>query len=502
MKKRISIYAVTLLFVSLIISGCTKSWLDINKDPNNPEDATMELLFPAGVVSVASQAGGYYNLVGGFWAQYWTQSNASNQYKAIDQYSIDQSDFNANWREMYVGGLSDLQLTIDKATAEKNSTYFLMATVMQAYAWQVMTDFHGSIPYFEAFQGDTENRNTSPAYDTQELIYTDLIARIDKALDVEEYTELSELQASQDFLFQGNVTKWIQFANTLKLKMYLRLVDIKPTVAEAGIKKLYENGGNFLSEDAYLNVFIDEKNKDNPLFGSDKRNLNVASNLRVSSTIYRYLFVNNDPRRTTIMTSTTATTVSMPQGGFNLTTALMNPTTCIVFKLAATDPVYFISEVESYLMQAEAIIRGWGTGDAKALYELAIEVDFVRRELAGQESTLIATGGVYEYPVDGSFDQKLKSIIMAKWVAFMGKQCLEAFFEHNRTGYPEVSTIPAWIGSAANQDYNGGAFTYSMAGVTDGKFPKRMIYPQSEVNLNKKMPGVVAITERVWWDVK
>ena len=72
-------------------------------DEEIAEGATVELIFPAGVVSIASQTGGYYNLIGGFWAQYWSQSNAANQYKHIDQYQIQSGDFNRQWREIYAG---------------------------------------------------------------------------------------------------------------------------------------------------------------------------------------------------------------------------------------------------------------------------------------------------------------------------------------------------------------------------------------------------------------
>jgi hypothetical protein len=498
MKNKISIFSIILVLGVFVVAGCSKSWLDINNDPNNSADATMELLFPSGVASVATTTGGYYNLAGGFWSQYWTQSNAANQYKYIDQYGISASDFNNIWQEMYVGALSDLQLTIEKAKVAENTSFLLMATVMQAYAWQFMTDFHGDIPYFEAFQGDAEVRNLSPKFDTQEAIYTDLLARLNEVLNVEEFTELTTDQAAQDMVFGGDIDQWIRFANTLKLKMYLRLAYKQPAVAQAGIQSLYSNGAEFLSTDAFLNCFIDVETKDNPLYAADKRNLNVGTNLRISSTIFRYFETNADPRLSGIIASNV---VPMPQGGFVLTSAQMDPTTVAVFRLNATEPVYFISEVESYLLQAEAIERGWGTGDAKTLYDMAISADFARRGLGGGESGLIGAGGAYEYPTSGTFDEKLEAIIMAKWAAFTGKQCAESFFEQCRTGYPKVSTVPAWLNGAVNADYHGGALTYSLGGITGGLFPKRMVYPQDEANLNTNYPGNVAVTVPVWWDV-
>jgi hypothetical protein len=190
----------------------------------------------------------------------------------------------------------------------------------------------------------------------------------------------------------------------------------------------------------------------------------------------------------------------MPQGGFNIPSTELDPPTVTVFAQRATDPVWFISDVESYLLQAEAIARGWGSGDDKAMYDMAVSLEFARKGLAGQEAAFLAAGGAYEYPSGGTFDQKLETIIMAKWAAFAGSQCTEAFFETNRTGYPKVSSEKPWKDGAYNPVYIGGLLSYSLEGTTNGVFPARMIYPQNEVNLNKNFPGQTKITDKVWWD--
>jgi hypothetical protein len=189
----------------------------------------------------------------------------------------------------------------------------------------------------------------------------------------------------------------------------------------------------------------------------------------------------------------------MPQGGFNIPTAKLNQTTVVTFKLTAVDPVYFISNVESNLLQAEAVIRGWGSGDAKALYDQALKLDFARKGVS--IGGLIDPDGVYEFDNSAPFEKKLETIIMAKWAAFAGSQGIEAFFETNRTGYPKVSSEPTWKNDAFNNAYVSG-LTYSLEGVTGGKFPKRMIYPQDEVNLNSNFPGQTKLTDKVWWDKK
>jgi hypothetical protein len=373
-----------------------------------------------------------------------------------------------------------------------------MSTVMQAYAWTVMVDFYDKIPYFEAFKGATD-QNFSPVYNNGDAIYADLIARIDAAL-ANESTELTDAQANSDFLFGGDYDSWVQFANTLKLKMYLRMAYADPSGAQAGVEQLYADGVTFLNQDAALKIFINEENKDNPLYASNIRKLNVATNLRVSTTIYRYFQASSDPRIGSVVGSQTN---PMPQGGFNLPTIEMDPTTVCIYKQSPTDPVYFISYVESLLLQAEAVARGWGTGDDQSLYNSAVLADFSRKGYNG--ASFITTGGSYEYPVSGTFDEKLESIMMAKWAAFSGtSQMIESFFETNRCGFPTVGTESAWdaVAGIYNAAYVPGTFMYSMEGTTSGAFPKRMIYPQDEINLNANVPAQTEITDKVWWDKK
>ncbi|MCK9206977.1 MAG: SusD/RagB family nutrient-binding outer membrane lipoprotein [Salinivirgaceae bacterium] len=495
MKKIKILYAV-LLSIALLFTGCTKDWLDVNDDPNKTTVATPELTFPSGVMALAANVGGYYNLIGGFWSQYWSQSNSANQYKFLDQYQVQSGDFNTEWREMYAASLSDLNYTIVEAEKLGNNSYLLMATVMQVYGYQLMVDLYGDVPYFDALQGDADVQNFNPAFDDGQAVYDDLMARLDAALALVP-TQLTEAQENADLIFGGDMDEWVKLGNTLKLKMYMRQMYVRPSLAQTGIEALYNSGAEFIAQDAAITSYINQEYKDNPLYASNVRKLNVGTNLRVSATLFRYLEGNSDPRIDHYVGSGTN---PMPQGGFNIPTPQLDPTTVCVFAQSATDPVYFISEIESYLLQAEAIAAGWGTGDDKALYDAAITASFAR--YGEGASSFIAAGGAYEYPTAGTFEQKQEAIMMAKWVAFAGSQSIEMFFETNRTHYPTVSNVPSWAAGAYNDSYVGGQLTYSLEGLTGGDFPNRLIYPQDEVNLNTNFPGQTKVTDKIWWDTK
>lgn len=507
-KEFIKILSIGLLITTLV--SCS-DWLDVNTDPNNPSEASMELVFPVGTFEVATNVGGYYNLVGGMWSQYYTQSNAANQYKYIDGYYINADDFQMQWREMYAGALSDLTYVKTKAEEAENWSMYLMATTMEVYAWQVMVDLYDQIPYSEALKGDAGAFN--PKFENGKEIYADLIVKLETALAKDLSSPSSVLttaQKKQDQVFAGDVSSWVQFANTLKLKLYLRQMYADPAVAEAGIRKLYADGAQFLNKHAMLDIFIDEKDKNNPLYSSNVTNLNVGTNLRASSTLYNFLEDKADARYASLIDKAPngSKGVPLPQGGFEINSTVLDPVTISVFKLSPTTPVYFFTEAESYFMQAEVVAKGWGTGDAKALYDNGVLAAYDRLGLDG--STYIAAGGVYEYPATGSFEEQQEAIMMQKWVSMAGIQGLESFLETNRTHYPSVSTVAAWNGTAfggsLNAEYKGGKLVYSMAGVSEGKkFPKRLLIPQDERAANTNMPADLKakkVTDKVWWDTK
>jgi len=492
-----------ILSILALFAGCGKDWLDVNISPNDAATAAPENVLPAGVMSTATVVGGYYNLLGGFWSQYYTQGNSSNQYKYIDGYGMLNTEFERQFGELYNGALMDLKYVKQEAAKEENWAYYLMATVTECYSWQVLVDLYGEIPFNEALQGVT---NLNPHYDNAELVYDSLIVRLDYALG-KTMNVLTADQQVRDLMFQGNVAKWIQYANTLKLKIYMRQMYIRPAVAQAGIAQLYADGVQFLNSDAYLNIYVNAMNKDNPLYASDKRGLNTTANIRVSATIFKYFESRLDPRLAKIAEG--GGKVPLPQGGYDIGADKIQATTVSLSILAPTDAVYMISLAESYFLQAEAVAMGWGTGNDKALYDLGVTAAFNKWGL--NASTFIAAGGVYDYSTAVTFEQKQERIIMAKWASMVRSQGLESFFETNRTHYPKPATLlnaKLWNAntfSPTDPDYvawQGGEMLFSLAGTTGGLFPKRLLFPATERQRNPNTPAEKPIVAKVWWDVK
>lgn len=476
--KKISILILTLS----ILSACSDDKFDINRNPDNlsPENITLPVELPAGIAGIAGAQGTYYALFGGFWSQYFTQSNTASQYNKIDSYSVGTNDYNSGWTAMY-DALGDIRNVKKMAEKQENWNYYLIACTLEVHASQIMTDFYGSIPYTEA--NNTEI--LEPAFNTGQEVYTLMIDNLKNALSKNLSSSKGVTPSNDDFIFNGNMDKWKEFANTLLLKLYMRQTKVNPTFAETEIKSLINSGVNFLSTDAAMTQFEDAPNRSNPLYESDRRKLNVGTNLRASTTTLSYLLANDDTRRDFFYDEGNA----LYQGDFN-NTAIPSSSIAVV-TLKPTDAVYFMSAAESYFLQAEALERYFSGTGAKEKYDAGVLAAFQKFSLNG--SSFIASGGKYEYP-SGTQDDNLKFIMTQKWLSGYPANGFEAFFDQNRTGYPKISDV-----EQSDSEYVAGELAYSIEGTTGGLFPKRIVYPDIVKTRNRNTPTLEKITTPIWW---
>jgi len=484
--------------VALLAFSCSKQ-LDINTDPNNPalSQGSPKLVFPAAVASSVGRIGADLAILGGIWAQFWTQNTTSNQYKTIDAFDLTKTDYGPSWDELYSGALNDAQYVVTKAKENSDWNFLLMGTVIKAYTYQVLVDLYDQVPYTEAFQGVN---NLQPKFDDGYTVYKGLLAELDTALSKNFNASTVTAGGTADLVFPASdanwsIDNWIKFANTLKLKMYLRMAYAKPAEAEAGIKDMYAKGAEFLDVDASVDIFEDAPDKSNPLYEYNFRKLNTDANLKASITFLSFLQIHSDPRLPHYFQPTTGTTNSysgINQGDYLNADPIFNVASKA--RVSPTDPVDYISLAESNFLQAEALERYFGGVGAKEKYDAGVTASFDR--YGEDASDFIAPGGDYEYPSAGSFEEKLEAIIVQKWASMPNSHALEAYFERNRTGYPVTSPV-----YSTDPSYVPGQFVYPLNGVTGGQFPARLILPDAERSKNSNTPPEKPLTERVWWDV-
>ncbi|WP_319482225.1 SusD/RagB family nutrient-binding outer membrane lipoprotein [uncultured Draconibacterium sp.] len=499
--------AIILGFTVLIFSSCEK-FLDINENPNFPKDVSDELLLPAAIASVTNVHSAEFGLLGSFWAQHWAQNNTSSQYKIYETYALSSNTniVDRPYRELFEGSLSDNEIFLRKVEANQNWGAYLMGAVIKAYDYQYLVDLYDNVPYNEAFLG-LEKLN--PVINSGEEVYDSIYTLLNRALDkdVSSYNQLP--YEKNDILFQGEIEDWARFANSLKLRILLRQYDARQSFASSEISSFLTDleTGNIavLDKDASVSNYEDSDSKSNPLYETDQRQLNTTNNLKANAVLVNYLKTNNDDRINSLFTVVANDILGMVTGSFNIPSAVFEAPDIISSPIITpTMPVHLMTKAESDLLIAEAYLRQGNDVKAKEYYESGVTASFERM---GAEIGTALTNE-YAYPTT-TFEAKLKAIIMQKWIdAADGGRGMEAHIERMRTGYPEESEVSDEVvpGYELPDSYVPGTVIYSKKGTTGGTFPRRMPYPDSELNFNsnaaeyKSLIDSDVMLSRVWWN--
>jgi hypothetical protein len=486
LRYRNTIVAVIAAVAVMGTTGCEK-FLDVNQNPNSPKTATDNLILPSTQATIGMVVGNNLQIFGGIYAQYWTQNPTSSQYKTIDQYQSNPATFDRMWGLMYNDALQDLLLL----EQSKNSNYVAIALLEKAYVFQLLTDAFGDVPLKEALRGTS---GLSPAYDPQQEVYDSISAWTKRGIALTT-AATSNYPGSDDLVFGGGaagMANWKRFGNTFLLRAYLRLSEVDPNKAKAGIQALYATNPAFLTTDAKI-AYRNEGGNQHPLYAEGASpTLNRTQNLVASATAVNAFVANNDPRLKVLYTTNAAgNVVSIPQGSF-ATQPTVAPTfpapitggrfSAATAAVAAAAPVKLISAPESYFLQAEAVARGWApAGDVNELFKAGIKASFDTYAISAADyNTYINSAPDARLPADVA--GRIRAIITQKYYAMNGTQGFEAWTEWRRTGYPDIL-----VKSQA-----------STLGTND--LPARLLYPETEITRNQKFPGVKLVTEKVWWD--
>jgi len=476
------------VLLTFSVSSCKKDFYDINQNPNAPANVDVTFLLPSAEAAVGNVVGDVFQVYGGLYSQYWTQTTSASQYKNLEQYSPS-ADFNDRpWKALYADALKDLQIIVDKSVADKNKpNYVAVAKILQGYTYQLLTDNFGDVPFSEALQAPDI---TSPKYDPQQQVYAGIVKLIKDGLDSIDYNSTEFTPGADDLLLGGDMEQWNKFGNTLLLRVYLRMAYVDPAAAQQGIMALQDSGAVFLAEGENVQInYLAQGGNTNPMY-AEEQGLQGTQNLVASATVINYMDSTNDPRIDVLYDPSSLGQTGLLQGSYDapVNTPVSTPSAFTGASAndaaSATAPVKFMSSYESLFLQAEAAARGWLTanGDPQALYEEGITESFVSLGFTDSDAITYFTQPSIAYPSGGSVEDQVKAIITQKWVAMAETQGDEAWIEWRRTGYPDF-------------------FTVSVNSLIGHAFPQVLPYPSTEVTQNGSFPGQHQITDRVWWDV-
>lgn len=476
------------IFILLISSSCS-DFGDLNQNPNQPTAVPTSTLFTSSLSSISDVISASNSVL-------YTQMMAETQHTHASRYGDVHFDFN----DFYLGPLANLneiiRLNTEEASKESiqisgsNSNQIAVARILKAYFYHSMTDRWGPLPYQEALQGGA---NFAPSYQSQEFIYKDIFKELSEA--VAQIRE-EEKAIEGDFLFQGDMLRWKQFANTLHLIMALRLSEVEESKAEFEFNQALNASGGVINaiEDNIFYPYLAETQQPNPWYN----HFLTRSDYAISEPLVNHLKATNDPR---IMHFADAASAQNPEDavapdspqevagmpyGIESAAAIEIPNSAVSFPNATyvrgeNVPLAIFTYSQVLFSMAEAAHRGWINEDAQALYYGAIAASMAQWE--------VPMGNFLQQSyVKWNNNKALQLIGEQKWVALY-TQGDEAWAEWRRLGYPALSPAPA----ALNES---------------GEIPRRLAYPLSEQSINAEnyeaavrlLDGEDNLDTRIWWD--
>ncbi len=449
--------------VLLTLVACTRTFDDTNTNPNSPTDISPQFLLAGGIETAVDKYWGgrlrfeRMNLDGAMlWAQYLARNIYTNE---GDTYGVQPAFTNNNWKTLYADGLINFQKIIEIAGEkgpQPNPNFEGIGLVMRSWLFLVLTDCWGAIPYSQAVRGTTGETIISPEYDSQEAIYTGLLADLKLA---NEKLNPAGQAVSGDILYNGSILKWKKFANSLRLRIANRQAVKKVTESRAILAEILGNPTQypiFTSNDdnaQLLHTAVQSSNNEwFAVMVTDSR-----TDWNISKTLIDKLKALNDPRLAVYAKKQGADYQGLPNA---LPDALATNYLSTAAKLGdyfmqPTTPSLLMSYAEVQFILAEAALDGDISGNAQAYFETGIKGSMDQYKLTLPTSYLTTVGTVSK-----------EKIMDQKWLALFG-QGIEAWTEYRRTGYPIMQKDPRAL--------------YE----NDGLVPTRFPYPISEQVLNK-----------------
>jgi len=491
----------SVLLAACMLVSCTP--LDeMNIDPNRPTETHPQLQ----LTKIQWDAFRAYQGTGPLYALKMlvqTDGENANQY-----YKWNRSGFEA------YAVLRDITKMSEEAARIGNTSYEALAKFFRAYYFYNLTLTFGDIPYAQALKGEAEEGIYAPAYDPQKAVFQGILAELAEA---DALLAQSNTIIDGDIIYGSNAEKWRKLVNAFRLKVLMTLSG-KESDAELNVKGTFErivaenplfeaSGGNLLADDAQL-VFLNQEGNRYPEFNSS----GYGSGMYIDSTFIRRLQDREDPRLFVYCTQTrvgkeagkTLDDFTAYEGGdpaapyaqVNLKAAAGRTSKVLerYHQDPTNEPFVLMGYAEQQFILAEAVVRGWISGDAGAYYESGIRASFKFYETYAKglgsyvDETAVSAylrHSLVDFALAQGQEGQLERIVTQKYLRSFLQGGWSAFYDHLRTGYPEFRR-PRGVA-----------------------VPFRWMYPQSEYNYNgEHVSAAIAsqfgagnddIHEKPWW---
>lgn len=473
----------------LMIVGCTTNFEEFNTNPYQPGKVPPSSLLSTMFKIYASPQQNDCQAMNCMWACFSGQITAPHDWgkgKNLFAYYNAMEDHNRGaWATMY-GQIYPNFFRIEEATGKKGVIY-AMAQLTRIYAMQTMASLQGPIPYSKVKSGDIK----SP-YDDEATAWKAMFDDLDNAITI--LKSAAELGINQDLaavdqFYGGDCVKWMKFANTLKLRMAIRVSGVADYAQSKAEEAVLGGVLESTSESAY----------DTTHSGIGVNGYSIVSGwgeLKANACITSYMNGYKDPRRSAYFTKQTAGLSEEYVGVRSGTTAIPSTSTygnysnlIITTNRSYPQPVMYAAEAA--FLRAEGKLKGWNMGgEAKDLYEQGVRLSFEEFKVSGADEYLAdktSVPGNYmddlhsadNYPNQSTITiqwdesatpaEKLERVLTQKWIACYPDP-MNGWADYRRTGYPRI--FPAT--SSSNSDCS----------VERGQ--RRIRFADTEYNTNKE----------------
>ena len=460
---------------------------EFNIDPNNSASARPQEVLTSALGYISWVMDAQYNDNAFLWGQYWTWGTGVSLGDDARYIQLANAG-NQAWARSYSDALADIKFLKEV----DNKGYNGIAKTLEVFVYQYLVDHFGDVPYSQAVQGAIEDGSIlAPAYDDDAVIYPQLVTALDAAI-----ADLHAAQANsniaigtEDFIYSGDLGKWVKFANSLKLRVLLRMSDVNDVAAQV---RATVDAGEFIetADELAAVAFTGASGSENPMYALEESGIGLF--YKAASTVTDVMDKTFDPRKYYFYDEAVnfpGLIKSADQNQIALDFGAVSPDwsdpSAITYGPAVS--TIFMSDWETWFLRAEAAIK-YGTSDnATVAFASAVGANFDYLGTPGVDDFLVGLGFA-----SASDQDKINILAVQKWISMTGLQEAEGWIEARRFDTP---TNPVFSGP------NGVYQTPLQSSLPDKVFPTRWLYPESEQTLNPKAPNQEAVTGKVFWDL-
>jgi len=515
----------------ILLAGCTKNFENMNT--SNAGITKQDLLFDFNFIGqyypsiqqhIFGEEGDYQlcqNLNSDCYAGYYMSPNPfrgninNESYALVDGWNSDVFGM------AYGQVMGPININLKNAARTAYPHFWAIALILEVQAMSRVTDYYGPIPYTKVGSAGS----TTP-YDSQQTVYNTFFAQLDTAVaNLTAYTKANpglKPFAKFDMVYGGDYTQWIKYANSLRLRLAMHIVNVDATTAKTqALKAINDPGGLILTntDNAGIQGILQYHS---PIWWIGTSWTDLACGASLTSYLNGY----NDPRESKMISPATSPAsiagqyvgirIGTPVGGKPLYNGYSLPNFANISEYSS---MILINAAEVWFLKSEAALRGWTTESAQTDYETGITTSMAQwganigNYLSDNTSTqadyvdpLTPTPGTPNASIKAmstitiawdpaaTNERNLERIITQKWIANFPSGGWESWTEYRRTGYPRLFPV---VVNNSNGEIN-----------TDLQI-RRIKYPSSEYTSNAT--NVAAAVQMlgaggdkggtpVWWD--